>query len=246
MVANVNVSMTTPKRILMVVANPSVASTTGWPVGFWASELSHPYYEFTEVGYEVDIASPEGGAVELDEYSDPRHESGYSAQDLISLGFVNSPNLAQRLETTPKLSDLNYDEYDAIVVVGGQSPMFTFPDNEDLQQALAHFYQSEKVTSALCHGVSALMNVKLASGSYLIEGKTITGFSNQEEEFVNDLYGQTVRPWRIEDTTTERGANYIESGLWKTFAVRDGQLITGQQQYSARETARLVIEALGK
>ena len=54
------VDITTTKRphVLMVVANPTTATTTGWPVGFWASELTHPYYEFTRVRYDVTIASP--------------------------------------------------------------------------------------------------------------------------------------------------------------------------------------------
>src|ERR671932_796912 len=91
--ANPNVAKSTPKKILMVVANPSVSTTTGWPVGFWASELTHPWYEFTEVGYEVTLASPEGGKVEVDAMSDPRDESRYSADDVISMGFLNTPEL---------------------------------------------------------------------------------------------------------------------------------------------------------
>lgn len=245
MSGSLNITKSTPKRILMVVASPSIATTTGWPVGFWASELTHAYYEFTEVGYEVDIASPQGGKVELDAYSDPRHESGYSAHDLISMGFLNTPKLAALLENTAKLSNVRHEGYDAIVVAGGQSPMFTFRDDEMLKRLLAEFYEAEKVTSALCHGVSALMDVQLSDGKYLIEGKTITGFANSEEEFVNNLYGQTVMPWHIETVARERGANYVSGGLWKAFAVRDGRLITGQQQYSGRETAKLVIEALG-
>ena len=245
MSGNVNVTRSTPRQVLMVVANPSVSTTTGWPVGFWASELTHPWYEFREVGYEVTLASPEGGKVEVDALSDPRDSSGYSADDVISMGFLNTPTLATMLEETKKLSELELDEFDAIVVCGGQSPMFSFRDDEDLKQAISHFYESERPTAALCHGTAALMDVKLSDGSYLIEGKTMTGFADVEEEDADAAVGQKVMPWHIEDAAKERGANYVQGGLWRAFAVQDGSLITGQQQYSGREVAKLVIEALG-
>ena len=245
MSANVNVTRSAPKKVLMVAANPAVSTTIGWTVGFWASELTHPWYEFREVGYEVTLASPDGGKVEVDAMSDPRDSSGYSAEDVISMGFLNTPELATMLEETEKLSELDLDEFDAIVVCGGQSPMFTFRDNENLKQAISHFHESEKPTAALCHGTAALMDVKLSDGSYLIEGKTMTGFADVEEEDVDAAIGQKVMPWHIEDAAKERGANYVQGGLWRAFAVRDGALITGQQQYSGREVAKLVIEALG-
>lgn len=245
MSANINVVTSKPKRILMVAASPAVSTTLGGPVGFWASELTHPYYAFSEVGYAVDIASPQGGKVEMDTLSDPRDASGYSAHDLISLGFLHTPRLMALLENTKKLSDVNADDYDALLVCGGQAPMFTFRDNEILQHLIARFYEGEKVTAALCHGVSALLDVKVSDGSYLITGKTMTGFANVEEAEADRIVGQPVMPWHIEDAAKERGANYIQGGLWKAYAVRDGRLITGQQQYSGAETARLVIEALG-
>ena len=118
-----------PCRVLMVVANPSVSTTTGWPVGFWASELTHPWLAFTEAGYAVTIASPAGGRVEVDALSDPRDASGYSAHDIVSRGFLETPHLAVLLDDTPALGELDPDDFDAIVVCGGQSPMFTFRDD---------------------------------------------------------------------------------------------------------------------
>lgn len=193
MSANVNVTRSSSKEVLMVVANPSVSTTTGWPVGFWASELTHPWYEFREVGYEVTLASPDGGKVEVDAMGDPRDPSGYSADDVISMGFLNTPKLVAMLEDTKKLSDLNLEEFDAIVVCGGQSPMFTFRDNEELKEALSHFYESEKTTAALCHGTTALMDVNLSDGSYLIEGKTMTDFADIEEEAADAAAGHGNR-----------------------------------------------------
>jgi putative intracellular protease/amidase len=234
-----------PKKVLMVVANPAVSTNNGWPVGFWASELTHPYYELTERGVAVTIASPDGGKVEFDNLSDPRDPSRWSVEDLISMGFIHTPELMALLADTPKLASLDYAEFDALLICGGQSPMFTFPDSTDLQDAVRAFYEAEKITSVLCHGVAALVNVRLSSGEYLVNGKTVTGFSNVEEDFGNAAAGVEIMPWRLEDALRERGANYIQAGLFKAFAVRDGRLVTGQQQYSGREVAKVVIGMLG-
>jgi putative intracellular protease/amidase len=234
-----------PKQVLIVVANPATSTTLGWPVGFWGAELTHPYYELSERGVAVTIASPDGGKVELDSLSDPRDESKWSAEDLITMGFLNTPELAALLQDTPRLADLDLDAYDAIMVAGGQAPMFTFRDNEGVHRALRHFYESEKPTCIYCHGTAALVDLKLSDGSYLVEGKTVTGFANVEEDFSDEFVGQKVMPFRIEDELKRRGANYVQGGLFKSFAVRDGRLITGQQQYSARKVAQMLIEALG-
>jgi putative intracellular protease/amidase len=232
-------------KVLMVVANPTTATTTGWPVGFWASELTHPYYEFMRARYEVVVASPDGGRVDVDTLSDPRDESRWSAEDLISMGFLNTPELAALLEDTPKLADLDLSEFDAIVVCGGMAPMFQFREHEALRQAIAWFYEAERPTAVLCHGVAALIDVRLSDGSYLVEGKTVTGFANVEEDFSDRAVGQTVMPFRVEDELRRRGANYVQGGLFKAFVVRDGRLITGQQQFSAAKVGEAVVAALG-
>ena len=242
------VDLTDPERrpqVLMVVANPTVSSTLGWPVGFWASELFHPYYEFLQRRYEVTIASPDGGRVEVDALSDPRDQSKWSVNDLISMGALNTAEITALLENTPAIGSLELDSFDAIVVCGGQAPMFQFREHEELQRAIAHFYEQNKPTAALCHGTAALLDIKLADGNWLIDGRTITGFANVEEDFSDAAVGQRVMPYRIEDQARERGANFIQAGLFKAFAVRDQGLITGQQQYSGRRVAELVIQALG-
>ncbi len=236
---------TSRPRVLMVVANPGVSTTLGWPVGFWAAELFHPFYEFTQKRYTVTIASPEGGKVEVDGLSDPRDDSKWSADDLISMGALNTPEVTARLQNTPALRDLNLADYDALVVCGGQGPMFQFRDHEDLKQTIAAFYEARKPTAALSHGTCALLDVMLSDGSYLIDGRTMTGFANVEEDFGDATVGQTIMPYRIEDDARARGANYVQAGLFKAFAIRDMNLITGQQQYSGKKVAELVIEALG-
>jgi putative intracellular protease/amidase len=242
----IDTTRTKSRRILQVVANPTTSTTTGWPVGFWAAELCHPYYEFTEAGYQVTIASPNGGKVEVDALSDPRDPSKWSADDLISMGFLNTPELVALLENTPKLSTLDYRSYDALVICGGQSPMFTFRNNTDLHDAIRAFYEAEKPVAVFCHGVAALVDATLSDGSYLVTGKTVTGFANVEEDYSDKAFGTRIMPWRLEDALKERGANYVQAGLFKQFAIRDGRLITGQQQYSARKVAQMMIAALGQ
>src|SRR5215203_1928548 len=123
-----------PKRVAIVIANPAVSTTSGWPVGFWWSELTHPYFEFTERGYEVEVFSPKGGGCRGDPLSDPLDPSGYSFTDLITLGFKSVPQLAGLIENTKPVSALELDRFDAIVVAGGQSPMFTFDGERELQR----------------------------------------------------------------------------------------------------------------
>ena len=248
------VHKTNPKRIAIVLSNPAVSTTTGWPVGFWWSELTHPYYAFTEKGYRVDLYSPSGGKCEGDAMSDPRDPSGYSSSDLISMGFIATPSLAALVEATRPVSQLRVTDYDAIVVAGGQAPMFTFQDAKDLQAKFVEFYEAGKVAAVLCHGTALLRYAKLSNGELLAKGKTVTGFANVEEDFADNAVwsmnllsrDKHVMPWRIEDELKAIGANYVQSGLWRGFAVRDGNLITGQQNFSGAETAEAVIRALGE
>jgi putative intracellular protease/amidase len=242
------------KRVAMVIANPAVSTTTGWPVGFWWSELTHPYHAFTEVGYEVALFSPAGGACAADAMSDPGDASGYSRTDLISQGFIHTPELKALVEQTRPVAEIDVAAFDAIVVAGGQAPMFTFEGATDLHRVFAAFFEAGKVAAALCHGCAILAHARDSRGEYIAKGRTVTGFANVEEDFADNAvwsYGllprdRHVMPWRIEDRLKALGANYVQGGLWRSFAVRDGNLITGQQNFSGGETARLVILALGR
>ena len=235
------------KKVLVLASNPAVSGQTGWPIGFWWSELAHPYWELTEAGYKVEIASPDGGALTADSWSDPRDESGYSAEDLLSLGFLSSPAHAALLEDTPALADVRIADYDALLVIGGQGPMYTFVKDERVHALIAAFYESGKVTAVLCHGTVALLETRLSDGSLLVDGKTWTGFANSEEDYADAYVGQAIQPFRIEDRARALpGTNFIVSGRFRPHAVRDGLLITGQQQYSGTAVAHLVIDALGR
>ena len=242
------------KRVAIVIANPAVSTTTQWPVGFWWAELTHPYYVLTEAGYEVEIFSPNGGKCEADAMSSPHDPSGYSASDLVSAGFMAMPKLKALVDDTKKVSAIDVAKFDAIIVAGGQAPMFTFEAAHDLQKKFVELYEAGKVAAALCHGTAILRYAKLSNGQLLAKGKTVTGFANVEEDFADNAVWDAkllsrdkhVMPWRIEDELKKLGANYVQAGLWRGFAIRDGNLITGQQNFSGEETARLLVETLGR
>jgi putative intracellular protease/amidase len=235
-----------PKRVLILASNSAVSEQTGWPIGFWWGELTHPYWEFIEHGYEVEIASPVGGELQGDKWSDPRDQSGYSADDLISLGFISSPDHIKLVAETKPVADVRVDSYDAVLAVGGQGPMYTFFQSDAVHALLRDFYEAGKPLAVICHATCALLETRLSDGRLLVEGKTWTGFANSEEDYVDEFVGQKVQPFRIEDEAKKiRGTNFIVSSRFKSHALRDGLLITGQQQYSGAAAARLIIEALG-
>ena len=235
-----------PKRVAIVASNPAVSRQTGWPIGFWWAELTHPYWELTEHGYQVEIFSPDGGRLEGDSWSDPRDDSGYSAHDLLSLGFINSSEHMRAVEESKPLASLRVDDYDAVFLAGGQGPMYTFVDDERVHRLIASSYEAGKPTVIVCHATCALLRTRLSNGELLVGGKTWTGFANSEERFADEYVGQKIQPFWIEDEARELpSTNFIVQGRFKPHAVRDGNLITGQQQYSGAAAARLLIEALG-
>ncbi|MFN8921820.1 MAG: alpha/beta fold hydrolase [Sphingobacteriia bacterium] len=232
-------------KILMIVSNPTVSKQTGWAVGVWYSEVTHPYWVFSEAGYQVDLASPEGGKIEFDGYSDPEHESGYAKDDYVSLGFKKDKDKMALTENTLKLSSVNPNDYKAIFVCGGQAPMYTMVNNAELHKFFANFYETGKPTAAICHGTSILLNTKLSNGKYLVEGKRWTGFSSSEEQYVDNYVGMKVQPFRIEDEARKITNTFYTSGKpFGSFALEDGNLITGQQQNSGVAAARLVLKQL--
>ncbi|MEO0763009.1 MAG: type 1 glutamine amidotransferase domain-containing protein [Pseudomonadota bacterium] len=236
----------TKKRVLMIAGNPATSPVTGWPVGFWFAELTHPYWAFAEAGYEIEIASPSGGELTPDGMSDPEDESGYSADDLISLGFKKSPKHVALLRDTRSIADLDATAYDAIFIAGGASPMVTMIDDDRLHAFVAEAFEAGKVVSLVCHGACILLKTRLSNGELLARGKTWTGFANSEEAYVETAVGQKYQPFWIEEEARKLDdTNFIVAGMWQPFAVRDGTLITGQQQNSGAAAAALVVQALG-
>lgn len=235
----------TKGKILMVASSPSVSAQTGWPIGFWAAELTHPMLVFQEAGYEVALVSTEGGALQMDGYSNPTDASGYSAHDIISLGYLQQPTFNQMLASTRKLTEVNQQDYAAIFLVGGQGPMYTFRGNTDLQQLFVSFYEAGKPAAAVCHSTTLLLEAKKADGTLLVQGKTWTGFANSEEDFADQAVGQKIQPYRIEDEARNiTGTTFKVAAPFSSYAIQNGNLVTGQQQNSGAAAAGLVVELL--
>lgn len=240
------------KRVAIVLSNPAQSTTTGWPCGFWWSELTHPYHALTEAGHDVEVFSAFGGDCEADAMSDPRDSSGYSANDLATLRFVTTPSLAALVRRTRGAAEIRMDDFDAIIVAGGQAPMFTFENAIDLQRKFVEFFEAGKVAAALCHGSAILRYARLSNGEFLAKGRTVTGFTNTEEDHADHAVwsmgalarDKHVAPWRIEDELTRIGARFTQGPAWEPFVVRDANLVTGQQNNSGTAMARSVMEAM--
>jgi putative intracellular protease/amidase len=232
------------KHVAMVIAGPAVSPVTGWPVGFWWSELTHAFWEFEHAGYEVTLASPEGGPVVPDAYSDPDDPSGYSADDWLSRGFKASPNHAALLQSTTPLADLDLDALDAIFFVGGQSPMITFRHNRAVEQAVSTMHGRGRPTALVCHATCVLLDAVGSDGKLIVSGRTWTGFANSEEDYADRAVGRVIQPFRIEDEASKLETDFVVREAFAVHAVADGNLITGQQQHSGAAAARLVIAQL--
>jgi putative intracellular protease/amidase len=234
-------------KILMVASSPAVSTQTGWPIGFWAAELTHPLRVFQEAGYEVELVSTEGGSLMMDGYSNPTDVSGYSAHDVISLGYMQQPWFTEMLAHTRKLTEVDPDDYAAIFLVGGQGPMYTFRGNAGLEKLFVRFYEMGKPSAAVCHSTTLLLDARKSDGELLVSGKTWTGFADAEEDFADNAVGMKIQPYRIEERARRvPGTNFKVAAPFSSYAIADGNLITGQQQNSGADAALLVVEMLNR
>ena len=182
-----------------------------------------------------------------DGFSDPEDDSQYSVHDILSLGFKTSPTHSAMLQGTKAISEVSIDDFDAVFVAGGQSPMVTMVDDAELHAFIARAYEADKIVSIVCHGTSVLLKTRLSNGDLLVKGKTWTGFADAEEKFADDFVGQKIQPFWIEEEARKLDdTNFVVHAMFKPFAVRDGNLITGQQQFSGAAAAELVVDALGR
>ena len=193
-----------PKRIVIVASNPAVSEQTGWPIGFWWAELRIPSWSSPSTATRSTSRALTAAPLRADSWSDPRDESGYSAEDLISLGFINSPEHMKLVEQSKPLAAVRVDDYDGVLFVGGQGPMYTFLDDERVHALVASFYEAGKVTAVICHATCVLLKTRLADGRLLVEGKTWTGFANSEERYADEFVGR--RSSRSGSRTRRRGS----------------------------------------
>ena len=226
---------TPPKRALFVVTSHKDLGATGLKTGYYASEVAHPYAVLTKAGFSVDFASPKGGKAPLDERS-------RSSADAETKAFLSDPKLMERLDRTIPVSAVQPRRYGVIFFAGGHGTMWDFRGNKLLQRLIAGIHERGGIIAAVCHGPAALVDVKLPGGRYLVAGKSIAAFTNEEEEAA----GLTrVVPFSLEDELRRRGARFTKAEPWKNHAVRHGKIITGQNPASAKAVAEEILAALG-
>lgn len=223
------------KKVLIVLTNVAKYDNHNIPTGLWLGELVHFYDEIKKHGLEADFVSPKGGYVPLDPYSMK------FADEVDYKWYQNNEFVRRAMAETKKPTEINADDYFAIYYTGGHGVVFDFPDNEAIQKIAMSIYNAGGYVSAVCHGVVGLLNLKTQDNEYLIKNKYVTGFTNTEELLSRK---QNKVPFSTEDELKKRGAKYIKKRFFKPYAVKDDRIITGQNPWSPREVAKLLIAAI--
>lgn len=212
------------KKILMVLTSHGTLGNTGKTTGFYVSEASHPYHVFVhQANYTVDLVSPLGGEPPRD---------GEDDSDPLNQTFLDE--MAEQLANTMTPDQVNPTDYDAIFYAGGHGTMWDFPDDKALAEIAAHIYEAGGVVGAVCHGPAALVNISLSNGQYLVDGKKLTSFTNDEEKAM-ELDAEV--PFLLESKLVERGAEFRQAPNFEAHVETGERLVTGQNPASAQAVA---------
>lgn len=222
------------KKIVMVVTSYGQQQGEEKP-GYEFDEFAKAYRVFKANGIEVDVASPKGGKVEADKFD---------ATKPYNVPVLADKSIMTKLANTIATVNLNANDYDAIFVVGGKGAMFDLPKDKALQRVIGDIYQQQGSVAAVCHGPAALVDVKLADGSYLIANKAINGFTNKEEQLFGKKWLKQFE-FMLEDKLVERGANFQSSDIMLSHVAVDERLITGQNPTSTTDVAIALVSDLG-
>lgn len=226
-------------KILIVVTSIAMYESGKLETGLWLSELTHMYHAAKEQGYDITIASPKGENTPIDPES-----LKPMMLDKMTNKYWSDSSFRALLQHTKRLNEIEEQNFDVVYLAGGHGTMYDFPMDTTLQNIVRKQYESGKIVSAVCHGVSGLLNVKLANGEYLIKDKTITGFNWFEETLARR---KKVVPFNLEKSLKERGSDYKKAFIPMTSkVVVDGNLITGQNPFSSKEIAKVVMQQLKK
>ena len=223
-------------KILMVLTSHDQLGDTGKKTGFWLEEFAAPYYVFKDAGADVALASPKGGQPPLDPMSDSE-----DAQTDATKRFKLDKAAQQDLASTQVLSSVDADGFDAIFFPGGHGPLWDLAEDADSRRLIETFARSDRPVGAVCHAPAVFRHPQAADGKPLVAGRTVTGFTNTEEEGV----GLTdVVPFLVQDMLTANGGEYQKGNDWASFVVTDGKLVTGQNPASSEEAARKLLTFL--
>jgi putative intracellular protease/amidase len=220
------------KQVLMVLTSHATLGSTGKETGFYLPEVSHPVEVFDRAGFTVAYVSPKGGSAPM---------TGVDLEDPLNKAFVENPEKMAQIQNTLDPTQIDPSQYDAIFYAGGHGTMWDFPDNEKLAAIAATIYEQGGVVGAVCHGPAGLVNVQLSNGDYLIAGKVVSGFTNEEEAAV-EL--SEVVPFLLEDKLKERGATVEKADQFQPKVVVSDRLVTGQNPASAKGVAERMVDLL--
>jgi putative intracellular protease/amidase len=223
-------------KILMVLTSHDELGDTGKKTGFWLEEFAAPYYVFKDAGADITLASPKGGQPPLDPSSNTD-----DAQTDATKRFKADDAAQKHLAKTEVLSTISAEGFDAIFYPGGHGPLWDLAEDSDSKKLLETFAASDRPIGAVCHAPAVFKHPKGSDGKPLVSGKTVTGFTNTEEEGV----GLTdVVPFLVEDMLKENGGDYQKGDDWASFVVTDGKLVTGQNPASSEEAAHKLLALL--
>ena len=223
-------------NILMVLTSHDTLGDTGKKTGFWLEEFAAPYYVFKDAGAEITLASPKGGQPPLDPSSDAD-----DAQTDATKRFKGDDAAQKELANTEVLSSVSADGFDAIFYPGGHGPLWDLAEDKASINLIESFAASDRPVGAVCHAPAVFKHIKGTDDKPLVSGKTVTGFTNTEEEAV----GLTdVVPFLVEDMLKTNGGTYKKGDDWASFVVTDGKLITGQNPASSEEAAHKLLSLL--
>lgn len=223
-------------RILMVLTSHDQLGDTGKKTGFWLEEFAAPYYVFKDAGADITLASPKGGQPPLDPSSD-----AVGAQTDATKRFKNDDTAQKTLANTHVLSTVNDEGFDAIFYPGGHGPLWDLAEDTDSAKLIEAFTHSDRPVGAVCHAPAVFKHSKAADGKPLVSGRTVTSFTNTEEEAV----GLTdAVPFLVEDMLVANGGVFKKGDDWESFVVTDGKLVTGQNPASSEEAARKLLSIM--
>ncbi|GGY72675.1 type 1 glutamine amidotransferase domain-containing protein [Marinobacter zhanjiangensis] len=223
-------------KVLMVLTSHDQMGDTGHKTGFWLEEFTAPYYVFRDAGADITLASPKGGQPPVD----PNSEAEDALTDS-TRRFSEDDQARQALASTKKLGDVNIHEFDAVFYPGGHGPLWDLADDADSIKLLEEANKADKVIGAVCHAPAIFRHPESPNGDYFVRGRTVTGFTNSEEEAAGLT---SVVPFLVEDMLKENGGNYSRGDDWAPHIVVDGNLITGQNPASSEGAAKAVLQAL--
>jgi len=218
--------------LIALTSHDKKGTTSGEPTGAYLPEIAHPHAVFAKAGYQVDLVSTRGGPVPLD---------GVDRSDAVSAAFLDDPESARQLRQSLASTDIDPARYSAIFFAGGHGAMWDFPDAQAFSSAARVIYEGGGVVAAVCHGPAGLVNVRLSNGRYLLAGKAVSAFTNEEERAVKL---DTVVPFLLESRLVERGAHFEGAPNWQEKVVVSERLVTGQNPASAAGVAKAVVALL--